>query len=56
MNEFAECMQMLDKLIADSAFAMFTGKTMGPDDYRKLKAWVVAVEERLKALEEKANA
>lgn len=52
MNEFTECVEMLDKQIRDSAFAMFTGINMTPADYRILKAWVVAVEERLKALEQ----
>jgi len=52
MNEFKECIKMLDSIIATSAFAMFTGKLMTPEDYQKLKAWVVAVEKRLAALEE----
>lgn len=52
MNEFTECIKMIDKQIKDSAFAMFTGINMTPADYRILKAWVETVEERLKALEE----
>lgn len=51
MTEFTECLAMLDSLIANSEFSMFTGAMMNPKDYRILKAWVVAVEERLKALE-----
>jgi len=53
MNEFTECIKMIDKQIKDSAFAMFTGINMTPADYRILKAWVVTVEERLKATNEK---
>ena len=52
MNEFTECIKMIDKQIKDSAFAMFTGINMTPADYRILKAWVGKVEERLKVLEE----
>jgi hypothetical protein len=51
MNEFKECLAMLDGIIATSRYAAYTGKTPTPEDYQKLKAWVVAVEERLKALE-----
>ena len=52
MNEFTECIKMLEDLIATSQFAMFTGAMMNPKDYQKFKAWVEKVEERLKALEE----